>query len=67
MIDPVQYLEDRETGLLTLVLHNDLDLKWVRSSTVLIVHEFERDSPDHTLFLLKHGHRINNDDIEQWT
>jgi len=63
----IRYLEDRNTGLLTLVRHNDLDLKWVRRSTTLIIHEFEQNSPEHTMFLLRNFNRLHNDDIEDWT
>jgi hypothetical protein len=63
----IRYLENPHTGLLTLVRHNDLDLKWARRLTTLIIHEFEQNSPEHTMFLLRNFNRLHNNDIEDWT
>jgi len=54
----VRYLEDVKTGLITRVKHNEIDLKWIKHSKTLTVHEFDVNSAEHTLFLLRYSDQL---------
>jgi hypothetical protein len=57
----ILYLENPHTGeilKLKKIALSNRDWLWERGVAGCYLHEFERDSPDHTLFLLKNSDRI---------
>jgi len=66
----VRYLKNPHTGqILQLQQFNigNEDWIWERGIAGFYLHEFEQNSPEHTLFILRNFDRLHNNDIENWT